>query len=312
MKKFKKFGSFVSIALTLSVVLGSTSLHALAYEKNSVNFEQIRAEVSSNNSEATLNKGNSKSGVNSLSQTFLTTKKDNIGSEKNYVEGEILVKYKNNKINLQTVSGRASASNFIRSRSLENKEDIRKANVSVLRIKDSKTEVMTSPEIMHAFVEDWKKTHATDNTDRAVINIENTKKELLKFRNQEDRFTKAYSEGVITLEKLKEFIAPYKDKISSLEKNLVQASLDQKPKLNTALPSDDEIGVFAKEATEYLNKTLSFESKKGIIRKANTTVYSNQKDLQVHGFINLNELYVKFFTEYRNRRSAKRGEVHAF
>lgn len=57
----------------------------------------------------------------------------------NYVPGEILVKYKNNKINLNTSSGRTTALNFIRAKSLEKKEDLRKANISVLKIKDAKT-----------------------------------------------------------------------------------------------------------------------------------------------------------------------------
>ncbi|MFH1319798.1 MAG: S8 family serine peptidase [Bacteroidota bacterium] len=60
-------------------------------------------------------------------------------SQDNYVSGEILVKYKNNKINLQTVSGRTAASNFIRAKSLEKKEDLKNINTSILKIKDSKT-----------------------------------------------------------------------------------------------------------------------------------------------------------------------------
>ena len=59
-------------------------------------------------------------------------------------------------------------------------------------------------------------------------------------------------------------------------------------------------------------KRLNFASKKGIIRKAITTIYSNQKDLQAHGCLNLNEIYVKFITNDRNRRFAECGEVHAF
>ena len=63
---------------------------------------------------------------------------------------------------------------------------------------------------------------------------------------------------------------------------------------------------------KYLNDTLSFESKKGIIQRAISTIYSNQKDLQAHGLINLNEIYVKFFTKYRNRGVAERREIDAF
>ena len=57
----------------------------------------------------------------------------------NYVEGEVLVKFKEQKINLEQFSGRTKAQQFAVSKNLDKKEDIRKSNISVLKIKDSKT-----------------------------------------------------------------------------------------------------------------------------------------------------------------------------
>ncbi|MEA1936830.1 MAG: S8 family serine peptidase, partial [Patescibacteria group bacterium] len=57
----------------------------------------------------------------------------------NYVEGEVLVKFKERKINLEYSSGRTKAMQFAVSKSLDKKEDIRKSNISVLKIKDTKT-----------------------------------------------------------------------------------------------------------------------------------------------------------------------------
>lgn len=170
--------------------------------------------------------------------------------------------------------------------------------------------IMTTPEIMRGYAEDWKKNNEASETNRSLIDIENTTKEILKLKKQQDKYTNAYSEDVITLEKLREFTSPLKDRISFLEKNLIQASAEQKPKLEISLPSQEEIEVFAQEALDYLKEDLSFESKKGIIRQAVTTVYSKQKDLQVYGYLNFNEikhLYVKYFTLHRNRRSAECG-----
>ena len=59
--------------------------------------------------------------------------------KQNYVEGEVLVKFKEDRINLEQSSGRRDAMTFATSKSLEKKEDIRKSNISVLKIKDSKT-----------------------------------------------------------------------------------------------------------------------------------------------------------------------------
>lgn len=62
-----------------------------------------------------------------------------LNKKKNYVDGEIIVKYKNNKINLDTSAGRTKALSFNKSKFLEKKEDLRKNNISVLKIKDTKT-----------------------------------------------------------------------------------------------------------------------------------------------------------------------------
>ncbi|MDD3150947.1 MAG: S8 family serine peptidase, partial [Candidatus Gastranaerophilales bacterium] len=59
--------------------------------------------------------------------------------KQNYVPGEILVKFKSSKVNLQTAGGRTAALNFSHAKLLEKKEDLGKNNISVLTIKDAKT-----------------------------------------------------------------------------------------------------------------------------------------------------------------------------
>lgn len=76
--------------------------------------------------------------------------------EKNYVEGEVVVKYKKNKINLETLSGKLAAESFARSKSIERKEDLKDFNVSLFKIKDGKTveekikEIRDNPNIEYA------------------------------------------------------------------------------------------------------------------------------------------------------------------
>jgi len=120
----KKFSSIFSIILTLTVVFGNFSLPVFAYDKGGANFSQVKTQTLSST------KNTKKNRVRKISTNR---------SKKNYVEGEILVKYKNTKINLNTISGRATALNFNNSKSLEKKEDLIKNNISVLRIKDTKT-----------------------------------------------------------------------------------------------------------------------------------------------------------------------------
>lgn len=56
-----------------------------------------------------------------------------------YVEGEVLVKFKNNKIKLSTSAGKQAAKDFATAKSLERAEDFVTANISVLNIKDLKS-----------------------------------------------------------------------------------------------------------------------------------------------------------------------------
>jgi subtilisin family serine protease len=55
--------------------------------------------------------------------------------KQNYVEGEVLVKFKEQKINLEYSSGRTKARQFANRKNLDKKEDIRKSNISVLKAK---------------------------------------------------------------------------------------------------------------------------------------------------------------------------------
>ena len=163
----KNFKSFFSTFLIFSIVLTNIAIFVLpvfAVEKNDINLEQNRinslskVKVGDQTATGTLTETNidKQLGVaeNKLKENIL---KDTSKLEtKNYVEGEILVKYKNNKINLNTSSGRTAALSFNTSKSLEKKEDLKKNNISVLRIKDSKTveqkiaELKNDPNIEYA------------------------------------------------------------------------------------------------------------------------------------------------------------------
>ncbi len=165
--------------------------------------------------------------------------------------------------------------------------------------------IFSTPSLMKEQVEKWLNNHNVNDTNVSVIDIEATRNEISKLKSREDKYTNAYSEEVITLGKLKEYLSPLKSKISLLEKNLAQACDTQKTKTEIMMPTDEEIDSFSKEIAEFLNPdTLSFESKKVIIQRAITKIFSSEKDLQVYGYLNLNELY-GLLTNYRHRRSPK-------
>lgn len=161
-------------------------------------------------------------------------------------------------------------------------------------------EIMSSPELLKAQIVRWKIAQKGNVVSSAAVDVESTKKEISKLKTREERYTNAYSEGVITLDKLKEYLSPIKDSLATLEKSLGQASLVQSKKLETTFPSDEEIEFFAKEVVA-TSGTLIFMAKKGIMLGSLEKIYSTQKSMQVYGALNLNDIYVKYFTNNRHR-----------
>jgi len=148
--KIKKLKKFFSIFLILFITLtniGFFPLSVLALEKRDFSFRRSESSPLTKESysmteelllrEIATKQMETKEGEGKTKR--LESFKQAGTEEKNYVEGEVLVKYKKNKINLETSSGRAAAESFSYSKSLEKKEDLKRINVSVLKIKDNKT-----------------------------------------------------------------------------------------------------------------------------------------------------------------------------
>jgi len=166
MKKITKFSSFLSVLLVFSIAWGSFGLPTLAYEKKGINFKQVENEFLSKTKEQTNSTLESSTEETIDKQPKLEEERNKIGGlekfslikqgNKNYVEGEVLVKYKSDKINLNTSSGKTAALNFISSNLLEKKEDLIEANISLLKIKDGKTveekiaELKNNPNVEYA------------------------------------------------------------------------------------------------------------------------------------------------------------------
>src|SRR3989338_2604095 len=193
MKTLKKIFSTFLILSVLSANITLFSLPVLAYQKDGANFERARSEALTDNSVDFFDKINSiskeanrsspDSSITKRVATELEKSQPLEGEGQGYVEGEVLVKYRSNRINLNTSSGRATALNFIRSKSLEQKEDLQKINTSVLRIKDTKTveqkvaELKNDPnvEYVQPNYQYYPSVIATNDPDRALLwGLDNT------------------------------------------------------------------------------------------------------------------------------------------
>jgi site-specific DNA recombinase len=177
---------------------------------------------------------------------------------------------------------------------------------------DELSRLMTSPEAMRRQIEAWyQRVHS--GVLNSALNMAPLEKELVALRTEEERYVKAYGAGIITLEKLDECLSPVKSRIMGLEGRISQARADTEHVDTLTLPETHELEAFAAMYAEAL-RDLNFDEKQAIVRRTIGGVVGSQSEshgeLRIHGSIPLNSY--EFQPNHRYRRSAKRGEIHAF
>lgn len=134
-----------------------------------------------------------------------------------------------------------------------------------------------------------------------LIDAEHLKKEVRKLNEQVERYNAGYGAGAFTLEQLKNYTIPLREKISHLEAQIATATSEASQK-RLETPTKREMGAFAQKATQTL-QGLNFSSKRAIICNTIEKVVSNKQLLQVTGYIPL-ESNVSFQTSHRHCRPA--------
>lgn len=168
--------------------------------------------------------------------------------------------------------------------------------------------LMTSPKLLTQQVERWYNTQRakveTAMTDTSVL-----KAEIEKIKVQEERYGKAYGAGVFTIEQLKEYTVPIREKINQLEMQIAGATQKANEQRVGDAPSKTDIELFAEKAKKTI-KNLNFLSKREIVLATVEKIVSTKDNLCVSGYIPVNH-YVQYKTSDRNRRVAKRWKINA-
>jgi site-specific DNA recombinase len=174
---------------------------------------------------------------------------------------------------------------------------------------DKVAQLMASPELLHKQVARWMNSQQA-KIKSAVGDTAMIEKEAIKLRAQEDRYTKAYGAGLFTMEKLKEYAMPLREKITALEAQVAEAQ-QRKGQIATAvLPAEDEIRSFSKKAVAQL-QNLSFTAKRAIVVNVIDKVVGTRELLQVNGYIPITQNNVESLPLHRHRRPPERGQIHA-
>ncbi|MBI2063877.1 MAG: recombinase family protein [Candidatus Yanofskybacteria bacterium] len=188
------------------------------------------------------------------------------------------------------------------------KEQSVNARIADKLVWDRIANFISSPELMHSTVRKWIDSRKA-KIKNSANDIEPMGKEITKLKAQEERYNKAYGAELITIEQLKEYTTPLRNRVAILESQIAKASQESEHLGVDAIPSLGEIRAFAKVATERL-KNLNFETKQVIVRKIVDKIMSSQRQLEVHCLLPLTLDYVVYETSHRYSRAAKRGKEH--
>jgi site-specific DNA recombinase len=166
---------------------------------------------------------------------------------------------------------------------------------------------MTSPELMQHQVQRWLDSQQT-KAGASVVNTVFLKKEIVKLKEQEDRYNKAYGGGAFTIERLKDYTVPVREKITLYESQIFKAEQAQREMQSISLPETYEVAAFAKTASAAL-RDLNFETRKAIVGSVVERVVGTREKLQIHGFIPVtSETNVNVFTNDRYDGGTPRHE----
>jgi site-specific DNA recombinase len=181
------------------------------------------------------------------------------------------------------------------------------ARIADVLIWDKLAELMSSPELLKKQAERWFKSREA-NTRSAIEDTAILEKEVIKLKEQEDRYAKAYGAGLFDVEKLKEYTLPLREKIASLESQIHKAKEVRNEICAAVRPSKNEIEAFCQEATKKLY-SLNFEPKKAIVMNIVEKVVGTRDELKVYGYIPITN-HVESLPIHRHRRLTERRQVN--
>jgi site-specific DNA recombinase len=162
--------------------------------------------------------------------------------------------------------------------------------------------MMSSPQLLEDQLARWldgKNQPAPDQEGKEVL-----RDEISKLRKQEDRYNSAYGAGLFTLEQLRDYVTPIRDKIAAAEAQIRELDgKEREPELG-CIPNEGELKEFALRCKEKL-ANLNFADKRGIVLKTVDKVVGDQQQLQIYGHIPVTD-YVNVFTNDRHGQDKPR------
>ena len=182
------------------------------------------------------------------------------------------------------------------------------AKVADQLVWDRIANLMSSADLLQAQIDHWLESRQTDKS-ASFVNIDFLGKEVAKLRIKEERFNKAYGDGVFDIEKLKEYTFSIREQITSLESQIAKARQQESDMSITQLPNRAEIETFAKNAVKKVH-SLNYDVKRAIVMDVVEKIIGTQQQLEVFGILPITPNYVDFNSITGNRRPPECGEIN--
>ncbi|MCL4517714.1 MAG: recombinase family protein, partial [Thaumarchaeota archaeon] len=143
--------------------------------------------------------------------------------------------------------------------------------------------LMSSPRLLSEQIKRFvERQHGKGSESTA--DIEAMKQEISGLKEEESRYTKAYGAGLFSIEQLAEYASPVKERIASLNEQIMKAESERKEESGVTLPYPHDVEAFAKAAAQKLHD-LDFVTKQAILRNVVDKIVGSHDELHVYGFI---------------------------
>ncbi len=170
------------------------------------------------------------------------------------------------------------------------------------------TELMSSPKLMHEQTNRWLKARKF-RIKSTIGDIKDIEKQIAKLKSEEERYSKAYGAGVFTIDQLKEYTVPIRDRITMLESQVMKAEREKSEINGAQLPTKLEVRKYSTKAAKILGN-LNFEQKRAIMMNVLDKIVGTQEKLDVSGFLPITPNHVELKIGHRHRGVAERREIH--
>ena len=168
---------------------------------------------------------------------------------------------------------------------------------------DKIADLMSSPDLMLSHAERWTNSKQ-DKTVNSVSDIRPFENELASLNEQLGRHNKAYGAGLFTIEQLREYTQPIKDRMAALDLQISNSKSDSSIGDRPALPQKEELERFADEARDLLHN-LSFSQKRAILLDTVDRIVGTPSELHIYGSIPIKN-HVEFKTSNRHSLNVPR------